>query len=77
MMVLPPVGAGGRAYRRERISGVRRGSVAQQDGVCLTTVRRLRQETAKKEELAVQRPRRISPALSRRTAARLRRRGAG
>ena len=32
-----------------------------QDGVCLTTVRRLRQETAKKEELAVQQPRRTAP----------------
>ena len=32
-----------------------------QDGVCLTTVRRLRKESAKKEELAVQQPRRTVP----------------
>ena len=29
--------------------------------MCLTTVRRLRQEATKKEELAVQQPRRIAP----------------
>ena len=37
------------------------GAAKTQDGVCLTTVRRLRQEAAKKEELAVQQPRGIAP----------------